>query len=276
MAKDPNYVAAYAELAIAYFWLGHSETGGPSVNETGPPANAAVAKALQLDASLGRAHLAVGLLATNDWNWPEAERQYLLAISLDPNCAECHHEYGALLQGLGRNEDAVTQIEYAFELDPLDDGIRNQAALIAFTSRQYDLAIARFEALHNAAWAPPLAFSYVAKGRYPEAIATLKKCETNFCLGWLAHGYGLVGQKRQAQETLNKLEIASQHHYVYPTVFVDAYLGLDDKERALTWLERAYAEKDPWLFWLKVWPTYDPLRAESRFQTLLRKLNFSP
>jgi hypothetical protein len=116
----------------------------------------------------------------------------------------------------------------------------------------------------------------VATGRYPEAIATLKKCETNFCLGWLAHVYGLVGQKRQAQETLNKLEIASHHHYVYPTVFVDAYLGLDDKERALTRLERAHAEKDPWLFWRKVWPTYDPLRAEPRFQTLLRKLNFSP
>jgi DNA-binding winged helix-turn-helix (wHTH) protein len=70
--------------------------------------------------------------------------------------------------------------------------------------------IARFEALHNAAWGAPLAFSYVAKGRYPEAIATLKKCEANFCLGWLAHGYGLVGQKRQAQVTLNKLELASR------------------------------------------------------------------
>jgi TolB-like protein/DNA-binding winged helix-turn-helix (wHTH) protein len=275
VAKDPNYAAAYAELAIAYFWLGHSEHGGPSVKETGPLANAAVAKALQLDASLGLAHLARGLLATNDWDWPEAERQYRLAISLEPNCAECHHQYGGLLEALGRNEDAATQIKYAFDLDPLDDGIRNQAALIAFTSGQYDLAIARFEALHNAAWGAPLAFSYVAKERYPEAIATLKKCEANFCLGWLAHGYGLVGQKHQAQVTLNKLEIAFRHHYVFPTVFVDAYLGLGDKEQALTWLERAYVEKDPWLFWLKVWPTYDPLRSEPRFQAVMRKLNFS-
>jgi hypothetical protein len=53
-----------------------------------------------------------------------------------------------------------------------------------------------------------------------------------------------------------------------------AYLGAGDKEQALTWLERAYAEKDPWLFWLKVYPTYDPLRSEPRFQAVLRKLNF--
>jgi TolB-like protein/DNA-binding winged helix-turn-helix (wHTH) protein len=275
VAKDANYAAAYAELALSYFWLGHSEHGGPSVKETGPPANAAVARALQLDASLGRAHLAQGLLATNDWNWPEAERQYRLAISLDPNCADCHHQYGVLLEGLGRNEDAATQIKYAFELDPLDDGIRNQAALIAFTSRQYDLAIARFEALHDDAWFEPLGFSYAAKGRYPEAIATLKKCKANFCLGSLANGYRLAGQKRQAQETLDQLEIASHHHYVFPTVFAEAYLGVDDKNQALTWLERAYAEKDPGLFWLNVSPTWDPLRSEPRFQALMRKLNFS-
>jgi hypothetical protein len=52
-------------------------------------------------------------------------------------------------------------------------------------------------------------------------------------------------------------------------------LGLDDKEQTLTWLERAYAEKDPYLFWLKVGPSYDPLRSEPRFQALMRKLNFS-
>jgi TolB-like protein/DNA-binding winged helix-turn-helix (wHTH) protein/tetratricopeptide (TPR) repeat protein len=275
VAKDPNYAAAYAELALSYFWLGQSQYGGPSVKETGPPANAAVAKALQLDASLAHAHLAQGLLATNDWNWPEAERQYRLAISLDSNCAECHHQYGVLLQGLGLNEDAVTQIKYAVELDPLDDGNRNQLALIALTSRQYDLAIARFEALRNSAWRSPLALSYAKKERYPEAIAILKKCETNFCLGFLAQVYGLAGKKRQAQEILDGLKRTSHHHYVFPTVFAQAYLGLDDKEQALTWLERAYAEKDPYLFWLKVGPSYDPLRSEPRFQALMRKLNFS-
>ena len=53
-----------------------------------------------------------------------------------------------------------------------------------------------------------------------------------------------------------------------------AYLGLGDKDEALTFLERAYAEQDPALFWLKMSPIFDPLRSEPRFQALLRRVNF--
>ena len=48
----------------------------------------------------------------------------------------------------------------AIELDPLPDADRNQLAMIAFTTRQYDLAIDHFECLHGAAWSPALALSY--------------------------------------------------------------------------------------------------------------------
>jgi serine/threonine-protein kinase len=278
VARSPAYAAAHAELAMTYFWLGHAEINGPSVKETGLPANAAVAKALQLDPSLARAHLALGLLMTNEWNWPEAERQYRLALSLNPNCAECHHQYGVLLQAFGRNEEAVKQIEYAIELDPLDDANRLQLAAIAFTSRQYDLAISRFEALHTGSW-PAFAWSYAQKEMYVEAIEKAKICESNSanaqCLAKLAYVYAVAGKKREAQATLARITEITHHHYVYPTRFAIAYLGVD-KDQALTWLERAYDEKDPALFWLKVAPIYDPLRSEPRFQALMRKLNFSP
>ena len=277
--KDPNYAAAYAELAITYFWLGHPESDGPPVKQTGPPAKAAVAKALELDPSLASAHLALGLLATSDWNWPEAERQYRLAISLNPNCGECHGQYGVLLQGLGLNEDAVTQIKYAVELDPLNAGNRNQLALIAFTSGQYDLAIARFEALHDSGWYRPLALSYAKKKNYSEATAKLSKCKTNsstnvWCLSALAYVYGLAGKKREAKAVISRMTEISHHRYVYPSRFATAYLGLE-KDEAVMWLERAYDEQDPALFWLKVAPIYDPLRSEPRFQALMRKLNFT-
>jgi len=278
VARNPTYAAAHAELAMTYFWLGHAELNGPSVKETGPPARAAVTRALQLDPSLSRAHLALGLLMTNEWNWPEAERQYRLALTRNPNCAECHHQYGVLLQAFGRNEEAVTQIKYAIELDPLDDGNRLQLATIAFTSRQYDLAISRFEALHIGSWSA-FAWSYAQKGMYAEAIAKAKACESNSasaqCLAILAYVYAVAGKKDEAKATLARMTEMTHHHYVYPTRFAIAYLGLD-KDQALTWLERAYDEKDPALFWLKVAPIYDPLRSEPRFQALMRKLNFSP
>jgi TolB-like protein/DNA-binding winged helix-turn-helix (wHTH) protein len=274
--RDPTFAPAYAELAISYFWMAHPESRELPVKEMLLLAKPAAMKAVELDPSLPQAHFALGLLATSNYNWTEAEAQYRTSLRLDPNYAECHHQYGALLEALGRNEEAIAQVKDAIELDPLSDADRNQLAMIAFTTRQYDLAIAQFESLHGAAWSPPLALSYAEKRMFPQALAALKNCglDSNFCLTTLSQIYGLSGRPREAGKIIDQLKERSRRHYVFPTIFMHAYLGAGDKEQALTWLERAYAEKDPWLFWLKVWPTYDPLRSEPRFQAVLRKLNF--
>src|SRR5205823_6518256 len=120
IAKDPTYAPAYAELAMAYFWLGNPDQGGPSARDTIPPAKAALTKALELDPSLARAHLALGLITlSSEWNWSGAENQYRLALNLNPNCGDCRAEYSVLMAGLGRNDEAITQINRAIELDPL-------------------------------------------------------------------------------------------------------------------------------------------------------------
>jgi hypothetical protein len=54
------------------------------------------------------------------------------------------------------------------------------------------------------------------------------------------------------------------------------YAGLGDKEKAFVWLEKAYAERASQLSWVKVDPTFDPLRSDPRFQDLLRRMNFPP
>src|SRR5947208_13621168 len=104
---------------MAYFWLGNPEQGGPSARETTPQAKAAVTKALQLDPSLARAHLALGLILLNPgWNWSGAANQYRIARKRNPNCADCHFQYGVLLAGLGRNDAAVPQTQQAIDSDP--------------------------------------------------------------------------------------------------------------------------------------------------------------
>ncbi len=65
-------------------------------------------------------------------------------------------------------------------------------------------------------------------------------------------------------------------HYVSPVFMAVAYVGLNQKDEALTWLERAYDEDDEMLPFLKVSPGWDPLRSEPRFQALLRRMNFPP
>jgi TolB-like protein/DNA-binding winged helix-turn-helix (wHTH) protein len=279
--KDPTYAPAYAELAMAYFWLGNPEQGGPSARETMPQARAAVTKALQLDPSLARAHLALGLVVLNsEWNWSGAENQYRLALKLNPNCGECHAAYGVLLRGLGRNDEAIVQINRAIELDPLSSVYRDGLAAIFFSSRQYDLVIKQCENLNGDDSAILVGLSYAQKNMYPEAIANLEKGiarsgrETSN-LGYLGQVYGLAGRKSDTRKIIGELRERSRHHYVFPSVFASAYLGLGDRDQALMYLERAYEEKDPWLFFLKVWPPLDPLRSEPRFQTLMRRVNLA-
>jgi len=276
--RDPTYGPAYAELAMVYFWLGNPEQGGPSAKETMPQAKAAVTKALELDPSFARAHLALGLILLNsEWNWSEAEKEYKIALKLNPNCGWCRDQYGVLLSGLGRNDEAIRQLNYAIELDPFSHFPRYWLAWIAFFSRQYDVAIKQLEILNKCD--DGIALSYAQEKRYPEAIASLEKCVPRsvrgraLSLGLLAQMYGLAGRKREAQKMVNELKERSRHHYVFPSVFANAYLGLGEKEQALTWLERAYEEQDPHLFYLKVDPFMDPLRSEPRFQALLRRVN---
>jgi len=47
-------------------------------------------------------------------------------------------------------------------------------------------------------------------------------------------------------------------------------------KRALEWLERAYAERDPSVIYLKVAPEFDALHSDRRFQTLVRRLGLQP
>src|SRR5438876_3420222 len=277
--KAPTFAPAYAELAMAYFWLGNPEQGGPSARETMPQAKAAVARALQLDPSLARAHLALGLILLNsEWNWSGAENQYRIALKLNPNCADCHFQYGVLLAGLGRNDEAITQTNHAIELNPLSGVYRNWLDAIAFFSRQYDLSIKLAENLGDQ-WAMSVGLCYLQKKMYLEAIAyaengAARTGRLNDNLGLLALMYGLGGRKSETRKIISELKERSRHHYVFPSVFAYAYLGLGEKDRALTYLEQAYEEQDPGLFYLKASPLLDSLRSEPRFQALLRRVNF--
>jgi hypothetical protein len=53
-----------------------------------------------------------------------------------------------------------------------------------------------------------------------------------------------------------------------------AYVGLGRRDEALTWLERAYEERDStWLVDMGIDPRLEPLRREPRFQDLMRRLD---
>jgi len=53
-----------------------------------------------------------------------------------------------------------------------------------------------------------------------------------------------------------------------------AYNGLGDEQSALEWLEKAFAERDPKMVFLKVDPKWNNLRSSPRFIDLMKRMNF--
>ena len=176
---------------------------------------------------------------------------------------------------MGRFDEARAQINYAGELDPVSPVNRTLLGMVAFQTGQTDLAIEEFR---NSGWDIGLGRAYGLKKMYPEAVAAYQRVESQrgrqpVVVANLAWVYGLAGRKHEARKLIDELNEIARHRYVAPALFVNAYLGLGDKETALTWMERGIEEHDQW-FLLKVDPTLDPLRPEPRFQAALRHMNF--
>ncbi len=77
-------------------------------------------KALSLNPDLPEANTALGSIATyHDMDWEFAEREILLALSLNPNYGTAHPFYYDLLDIPGRHEEAREHLNLAIKLDKI-------------------------------------------------------------------------------------------------------------------------------------------------------------
>jgi Flp pilus assembly protein TadD len=273
---DPAYARAYAGLAWALVNL--TGVGTHRTKDILPQARAATDKALELDPSMDEAHVSRAMVLALEWNWSEAEKEHRLALTLAPNSWDAHSSYAWYLLNLGRFDEAKAQINYAEELDPVSPVSRSLLGYVDLLSGQTDLAIEEFR---NSSWDLGLGFAYGEKRMYPEAVAAFQRVGGQWgrepiVIANLAWIYGLAGEKHEAQKSIDELNEVARHRYVAPALFVNAYLGLGDKETALTWMQKGIDEHDQGLICSKVDPILDPLRSEPRFQAMVRRMNFPP
>lgn len=279
IAKDPSNARAYAGLADSYTLL-DSYRGDPP-GELLPKARVAALKALELDESLSEAHTSLALIVEDyDCDWKTAEKEYRRAIELNPNNATAHQWYAEYLGWLGRFDEALVESERARELDPLSLIIAVDNGQIFYYSRQYDLALAKFLAVREVDpnFRPGILLGpYAQKGMFADALADLRggfgpRSDSPYYWSLLAYLYGRSGDPVRARQALAKLEEMNRHQPVDAAVVSWAYIGLGDKDHAMSWLEKAYAQHSFSMVTLKVDPRYDILRSDPRFQDLIRRI----
>jgi TolB-like protein/Tfp pilus assembly protein PilF len=280
--KDRNYALGHSGLADSYILLG--EYSLVPAKEAFTKAREAATKALELDDKLAEAHNALAAVkADYDWDWPGAEREFRRAIELNPGYATAHQWYAELLSELGRHEEALAEIKQAQQLDPFSLIINAVSGDALRSAGQYDLAI---EQLRKTLEIDPnfahahfhLAMTFLRKEAYAEAIAEFQRASTlspNVAdyKGGLGYAYARAGKRAEARKMLAELKERSQRRYVSWFYVAAIYAGLDEKDQAFAFLEKAYAQHEQGLVVINREPMFDPLRSDPRYQDLLRRMD---
>ena len=276
---DPSYALAYAGIGDVWIFRGWYSVLLPK--ETFPQAKAAVVKALAFDETLAEAHTSrAHIYLEFDHDWGAAESEYLRAIELNARYPIAHHWYGGYLSAMGRHDEALRQAYEARELSPLSLIINTWVGLRYYFAGRYEMAIQEYQkALElDPNFAPAhwhLGWAFEQSDQHAAAVASAERAiaisGNPIYLASLGHSYAKAGNDEEARQVLGELKQAAltQHVSAYHTAVIHAALG--DMDESFGWLERAYAERSPWIGYMRVDPRLDPLRSHSGFDSLLRQ-----
>jgi TolB-like protein/Tfp pilus assembly protein PilF len=280
--RDPGYALAYVGLSTSYIVLAGYEAL-PS-REAFQKAKTAASKALELDETLAEAHICLATISLeNDWDWVSAERGFRHAINLDPNSPPTN--YAELLEHQGRFEEALAMYRRARELDPLSLAVITMEASVYHYARRYDRAIKQYQdvldidpdfipAHHH------LGNSFLQKQMFEAAIAELQQAVdlssgNPLYIANLGHAYAVAGRRAEALEKLDEIRRLSKVRHVSALSFALIYTGLGENEKALDWLEKACEERYFRVLEINVDPSFERLRSEDRFNTLLQEMGLA-
>jgi len=275
--KDPNYAQAYGALANNYEWMGQG--GWMPYSEAFSKGKAAAIKAIALDEALPDGHVALAYAAMYlDWDWATEGKEFKRALELNPNSATVRWGYSSYLEHMGRFPEAISELQVALQLDPVSSRAFQTSAFGYYYARQYDQALLQMQrasALHHepTELIYALAVIYVEKGMYEEAIQQFQKLgDQPHALGHMGNAYARMGREAEAREMISELQKHVQTTGIGRYEIALVYAGLGEKDEAFAWLEKSFAARDKGLTYLKIDPCLDPLRSDSRFQDLVRRV----
>ena len=274
---DPEYAPAYAGLAeclieLAYFF-------GMEPKKAFAEAKPAALKAVALDDDFADAHAALGLLRLlDDWDWQAADAETQRAIELAPGNPYVYWKRGVFLRYAGRCEESIPVHLHAQSLDPFSIVAIQEVGYAYYYARRFADAS---DQIQKAIELEPgwdqlyfgLGLSLLQQRRFAKAISALRTAVQKepgnvFSVAALIYGLGHASRKAEAKRLLCRL--MKQYDYVPCWFLAMAWVGLNEKERALEALEQAFRDHEPCMVSLKVDAIFDPLRNEKRYKNMVR------
>jgi TolB-like protein/Tfp pilus assembly protein PilF len=283
LRHDPSLAAAYDGISDAHTML--ACRGMTPAVESFHKAKAAARQAVRMQPELGEGYASLAHVRLHDWDWVGLETEFRRSVELDPGYAIAHYWYAEYLMTMGRTREALGRVQHSWELDPLNSVINASVGMIRYLAHDYDGALA---ALRRGLEVDPthyvshlrVGLVCLQKSLANEAIdamrqAVLHSGGSTEAMAGLAQALAVAGDKSAMERIVKELG-GSGHRYVSPYNVARVYGAIDDKQRALEWLEKAYQEHNPDLIELTREPSFDSLRSDAKFRELVTRIGWQP
>ena len=280
--KDPNYANAYTGLADYYVAAPDYEPIPES--EAAVKAKAAAEKALAIDSSSATAHVSLAAANWSLFNFADAESEFKRALELNPNLANAHHWYGLFLSWESRDEEALSHLRRAIELDPLNLQYNSNLGQALCNARQYAACIDQvnktLEIDPNFSYAHTLLkLAYRDTGKYELSLEEWKKSaslandqEELAIAEEVARVNSRSGYKASVEREIELRKQLAHRRYTDPTDIARAYAYLGDKEQTFAWLDKGVAEKSGGMEGIETVRPLDQWHNDPRYIELLKRL----
>ncbi len=309
--KDPNFAHPYVGIANVFNIMGQWAFIPPKDAYT--KSKAMLQRALEIDDTLSELYSALAFMASGyEWDFEAADKYLCRGIELNPQNTYALAWRAEILATRGRHEEAIAEAEKAIQSDPLWALIHSLLGVVYAVAGQAEAG--RNQILKSIAMDPDqpmpylfLGMMYLGEPAIPEkAIEYLQKAldfGLIFAYGWLGVAYAAAGQRDEALRVLDKLDKLEKERYipplkkslmllkpelrhfrfmkkkyVAPLLRAVVYIGLNEQDMALDYLEKSYEARD--YFFPAVinsalafdLPWIDELRNQPRFRALQEKV----
>jgi len=283
IAVDPGFARAWAGLSDSYSLSGGFGSIPPA--EAYSKGRAAAHRALALDSTLADAHTSLGFINLfYDWDWDQARQRFDKALALDPRYAEARLFRAWYLAAMNRLDSAVQALRGAVAEEPVSLILNARLGTMLMLAGQITEAIAQHRRTLEldsgyAISHLDLARLLADQGDLPGASRELAlSSDTIGTFGAGVRGYILAKarQRDHALQEIERLRSDRERSSVVASPIAAIYGALGDMDRAFEWLDRAYADRNWTLFFMRSDPMLAPLRADPRWGAAVARMAFPP
>jgi len=285
LAIDPEFAPAYAGLADCYAQMGSIRLGMLRPFEALAKARRHLQRAMELDDTMAEAHCTSALIKIwYDFDWPGAEREFKVAISLDPGQVTALLWQSLYLSAMGRHQEAIASVQRARDSEPLSPIVNIYLGAARAHAGQYDLAIRQLNQTieldpHNYRTYMFLGRALSGAARYREAIEAFKKAlsinpDNLEALAFTGVAKAAAGDRPGALMILEQVVAAECR--TEPAILVASICAsLGDDAQMFHWLQKAVEKKSTPIYIVFLTECFREYESDPRFHSFLTSVGLS-